>query len=498
MSRKNSGRVAIPLKDVWFVLWNRKKIIALIVLFFVAVGATYATISNLKAKMHPRYVTSAAIAVISETQTGNFGGNSENPSYDDVLMAQKIADSVVYVVTSDKVIDYVISELSLKQTQSAELKAAISAEQYESSQIIKISLRWYDPEEGVEILTALTEVLPDVLIESLKIGNAEIVDFPRAAVLEQGVNVYLVVGIAFAVGLLLGVLFYLLLLIFRPTFLSGEDLEEVLELPLLGEITSDKELRDMAPYELIEKGERILSGQFIEQTAFCTHVLQNILDKADQKTVFTTSTLANEGKSTFAAITAWQLSILKKRVLVVDLDTRKPSLGRYFLKKLDREKTINAVVSGAISAEDACTEVNEYLTILPGMLEKKRVRIDEKIIDSIIELSEKYDYIIIDCPPVGLVSDIMLLKQLSGQAIIVVEQDKAWQGLVVDCANRLEKSGITILGTVLNKVDTRTPANRYYYRNYGSDAYYYGKAPKKKVRAKAELKNADEAEKEIE
>ncbi len=497
MSRQNNGRVAIPLKDVWFVLWNRKKIIALIILFFVAVGATYATISNLQAKLHPRYVTSAAIAVISETQAGNFGENSENPSYDDVLMAQRIADSVVYVVTSDKVIDYVIDDLKLKQTQSQELKDAISAEQYESSQIITIKLRWYDPEEGVEILNSLTEILPDVLIEALKIGNAKIVDFPRAAVLEEGVNVYLVIGIAFAIGLLAGVIFYLLLLIFRPTFLSGEDLEEVLNLPILGEVNSDKELRAMVPYELIGKGEQILSGQFIEQTAFCTHVLQNILDKTEQKIVFTTSTLANEGKSTFAAITAWQLSLLKKKVLIVDLDTRKPSLGKYFVERLDREKTINAVANGSVSVEDACTVVNEYLTILPGFLERKRVRIDGDIVEKLVDLSEKYDYVVIDCPPVGLVSDIMLLKQLSGQAIIVVEQDKAWQGMVVDCANRLEKSGITILGTVLNKVNTRTPANRYYYRNYGGD-YYYGSTPKKKVRTKSEFKKAKKSKKDIE
>lgn len=493
MNQKNSGKVAIPLKDVWFVLWSRKNKIALITLFFVMLGVAFAGISNLQSKSHPRYVTSAAIAIVSENQAGSFSGNSKNPSYDDVNMAQKMADSVIYIATSDKVLDRVIEDLNLKQTQAAELKESIQLSQYEYSQIIKISLDWYDPDEGVRILTSLTNVLPEILIESLKIGNVEIVDFPRAAVQETGVSFPLVIGLAFIIGLIVSVLFYFLLLIFRPTFLSGEDLEDTLELPLVGEITVDKNLRSMNAYELIDNGEKLLSGQFVEQASFCAHILKNILAEKGQKTVFVTSALANEGKTTFAAVVAWQLSQQQKKVLVVDLDTRKPSLGRYFLKTLDKKKTINAVARGKLSAKDACVDINEYLTVLPGYLEEARIRIDNALIENLLEISELYDYIIIDSSPVGLVSDVMQLKKLSGQAVIVVEQAKAWQGLVINCANRLEKAGIEILGSVLNKVDTRTPANRYYYRNYGNDLYYDDNH-NKKVRKKPDLKREDNAE----
>ncbi len=492
MERNKTGKVAIPLKDIWFVLWNRKGRILLFALFFFLLGAAFAAISNLQSRAHPRYITSAAIAVISENQKGTFTGNADNPSYNDVYLAQNMADSVIYVATSDKVVDKVIDLLHLEQTKPSELKDALSLQQYENSQIIRIALNWYDPEEGVRILTALTSVLPDILIESLKIGNVEVVDFPRAAVQESGMHVVLVSGLSAFAGLLAGILFYLLRLIFRPTFLSGEDLEDVLEVPVMGEITADKNLRGLNAGELMENGEQSLSGQFVEQTAFCAHILKNTLDSRDEKVVFVTSALAGEGKTTFAAVLAWQLALQQKKVLLVDLDTRKPSLSRYFLKVLDKGKTVNAVARGELQAAEACVSVSEYLDLLPGYLGKTRVRMDDALIRQLLERINHYQYVIFDSSPVGLVSDVMHLKKLSGQAVLVVEQGKAWQGLVADCANRLEKADISILGGVLNKVNIRTPANRYYYRNYGSDAYYYYGNRKKKTRGKTGKTLAEE------
>lgn len=491
MSHGVTDKVSIPLKDIWFVLWNKKHKIMLITLFCVVLSLSIAGLISLQNRAHPRYITSSAIAVISENQSGNFSGNSDNPSYEDVSLAQKMADSVIYIATSDKVLDEVTEKLDLKQTQIDELKSSLTLEQYEESQIIRISLTWYDPDEGVKILTALTEVLPDILIESLKIGNAEIVDFPRAAVMEPGVNILLMGAISLVIGLVIGVIFYVLKLVFRATFLSGEDLEDTLELPLLGEITVDKNLRIMNPYELVTIGERILSGQFIEQSAFCAHILKNEMDEKEQKTIFVTSSVANEGKTTFSAVIAWQLALQQKKILLIDLDTRKPCLGRYFFRVLDKEKTVNAVAKKWVSVQDACVDINEYLTVLPGYLEKSRMRIDNELIDALMSVVDDYDYVIIDSSPVGLVSDVMRLKKLSGCAIMVVEQGKAWQGLVADCANRLEKSGIAILGTVLNKVNVKTPANRYYYRNYGNDSYYTGDDTKKKVRKESKHKKAE-------
>ncbi len=486
MNEKSSGRASIPLRDIWFVLWNRKNRIALIVLFFVVLGVTVAGISNVRKSMHPRYITTAAFTVISEDYNGNFAYDSQTPTHDEVYMAQKMADSVIYIAKSDKVLDEVIEALDLKQTQLEELKEALLLEQYEDSQVIIITLNWYDDEEGVRILGVLADVLPGALIESLKIGGVEIVDFPRAAVQEEGYNLLLVMLIMLLAGLVVGILLYILLLIFRPTFLSGTDVEDVLEVPLLGEITADKNWRTLNPHEMTEKGEQILSGLFIEQSSFCAHILRNILDEKKQKSVFITSTLASEGKTSFTAVIAWQLALQEKRVLLVDLDIRKPSLGRYFFQKLDRNKTVNAVAKGITTAEEACIDINEYLTVLPGYLEKSRISIDNDLVEKLLFLSEKYDYVLIDSSPVGLVSDVMRLKKLSDCAVLVVEQGKAWQGLVAECVTRLEKGGISIAGAALNKVNISTPANRYYYRNYGNDLYYYSGESKKKVRKKAD------------
>lgn len=86
-----------------------------------------------------------------------------------------------------------------------------------------------------------------------------------------------------------------------------------------------------------------------------------------------------------------------------------------------------------------------------------------------------YDYIIIDCPPLGLVIDAAIIGGQSDGAIIVVEAGKTKYRLVQNVKDQLENSGVSVLGVVLNKVERKNQKG-YYNKYYGSQKYegYYG------------------------
>ena len=99
----------------------------------------------------------------------------------------------------------------------------------------------------------------------------------------------------------------------------------------------------------------------------------------------------------------------------------------------------------------------------------------EKMLTQVLEpLRDTYDYIIIDCPPLGVVIDAAIIGRLSDGAIMVVEAGKTKYRLAQNVKDQLENSGASVLGVVLNKVEQKNQ-KRYYNKYYGSYKYegYY-------------------------
>ena len=82
---------------------------------------------------------------------------------------------------------------------------------------------------------------------------------------------------------------------------------------------------------------------------------------------------------------------------------------------------------------------------------------------------EKYDYVIVDTPPLGSVIDSAIAAKYADGAVIVIEADAINYHFVQDVKKQLDKSGVRILGTVLNKVQVKT--GKYGYGNYGYGNY---------------------------
>jgi len=141
---------------------------------------------------------------------------------------------------------------------------------------------------------------------------------------------------------------------------------------------------------------------------------------------------------------------------------------------------MNALYRGETDREEAITSLTGNLDILPAVLEKKPLPLDDALLDMVRNLQKDYDVVLMDTSPVGQVADTMSLNQLADVAFLVVRFDSASMESIREALGRLNKSGMKIMGCVVNSVNELRNLKRYdhYHDGYGSSRKPHKKAEK--------------------
>lgn len=197
------------------------------------------------------------------------------------------------------------------------------------------------------------------------------------------------------------------------------------------------------------------------------------LSGKDTKVVMFTSCGPNEGKSTVTMNLASSIADGGKKVLFIDCDLRKSVLvGRYRVKK--GIKGLTHFLSGQNTLEEVIysTNVENMDVILAGPVPPNPAELLDSPLfkDTVKEMREKYDYVIIDTPPLGSVIDAAIVATVSDGAVLVIAANQVSYKFAQNVMEQLKKTKIKIIGSVLNKVDLSE--NGYYGKHYGK---YYGK-----------------------
>ena len=193
----------------------------------------------------------------------------------------------------------------------------------------------------------------------------------------------------------------------------------------------------------------------------------------DVKVIAFTSSVPNEGKSFVTFNLTASLAEDGKRVLYIDADIRKSvTVARY---GVDIEtKGLAHYLSGQAKLDDIIYETNidNFDIIFTGQVAPNPSELlGNAYFKKLIETKrDDYDYIIIDCPPLGSVIDAAIVAKECDGAIIVIETDNASYKIVQRVKKQLEKSGVRILGAVLNKVEMG--GKGYYGKGYYGRSYY--------------------------
>ncbi|MBO7253879.1 MAG: CpsD/CapB family tyrosine-protein kinase [Clostridia bacterium] len=196
------------------------------------------------------------------------------------------------------------------------------------------------------------------------------------------------------------------------------------------------------------------------------------------KIITFTSPIPSEGKSTTISNIAVSLSKAFYKVLLIDCDLLKPRLHKTF--KIKNQSGISNVLSKLSTFEESVQVLDEYsglhiLTAGIAVPNSSEMLGSDRMKKTLEELSEKYDYILLDTPPINVISDGLNLSRISDGVVVVVRQDHSTHDELKHAINSLKFISAKILGIVFNGAEEQGQKSRYgkssKYGNYGK----YGK-----------------------
>ena len=184
------------------------------------------------------------------------------------------------------------------------------------------------------------------------------------------------------------------------------------------------------------------------------------------------SSMQGEGKSITALNVAATYAEDGKKVLIVDLDFRRPKLHRSFRK--ENKDGIADVLLGNIKLEDAIIHGDNGIDCLhrgSKVPYPTAVLGSEQIKGIFEELRKMYEYIIVDCPPILAVSDAAIISKLCDGCVFVISQTKTERAAAKESVKILRDNGVNILGCIFTNISARSSyyyssKYKYYYQNY--------------------------------
>ena len=206
----------------------------------------------------------------------------------------------------------------------------------------------------------------------------------------------------------------------------------------------------------------VISEQY---RAIRTNIEYSNVDQ-NTKTILVTSSDKNEGKTTTVSNLAVSFANLNKKVLILDCDLRNPSIHKMF--KLNNIYGLTDILAKD-KAVDKCiqkTELENLYVLTAGAIPPNPAEIlsSEKMKNLIEDLKNIYDYIFIDTPPIGLVTDAGVLSSFIDGVVLVVKSESVEKKYLEETKKKLDAVDARILGAILNSY--KSEQKDYYYYSY--------------------------------
>jgi protein-tyrosine kinase len=195
---------------------------------------------------------------------------------------------------------------------------------------------------------------------------------------------------------------------------------------------------------------------------------------APPKTILFTSASNSEGKTVSALNTAVVFAHTGVRVLLVDVDLRRPRCHKVLA--LENQAGLTEVLAGACNVSELIrsTDIDSLSFLSAGSIPPNPSELvgSDKMRDTLAQLTSEYDVVVIDSPPILPVTDAMLLSTMVDGVVLVVNSSKTAKQHVKAAYARLEFARAKVFGVLLNQVDVNSQHYQYYRRYYGGyDTY---------------------------
>jgi capsular exopolysaccharide synthesis family protein len=451
----------MDLQDFLKLLRSRWMTIAITTALGVLAAIAYTLMTTPLYQASTRLFVSTTVGrSAAELYQGNRLSQDRVASYTELLTGETLAQRTV---------DKMDLDISAKQ-----LKAKIEATAKTDTVLIDVSVLDASPVRARDIANALSNEFV-VMVRELETPSPGAAPDARVVV-EQKASIpekpslpkpsRNILG-GLAGGLLLGVGLAVLRDRLDNTVKTRETLEEITSVGLVGSIPLDKECRN-APAISFENNNSAIAEAFRKLRTN----LQFLAVDNPPRLIVVTSSVPSEGKSTSAINIALALAEAEFQVALVDGDLRRPSLDKYM--GLVGPVGFSTVLSGGATLDDVLQNTMfPNLTVMtagtspPNPSELLSSLSAKKVLE---ELRQRFDYVIIDSPPILAVTDGAILAAKSDGALIMARYGETKREQLAHAVGTLEDVGATLLGTVFTITPTRGHSSYHYSYNYS----YYG------------------------
>ncbi|MCR2815864.1 polysaccharide biosynthesis tyrosine autokinase [Microbacterium jiangjiandongii] len=452
----------MELRDYLRILHKNWILLLVLLIAGLAGGAGYAFLQT------PKYEASTQLYVSVRTEGAATGDLVQGTNF-----ARQMVTSYVDVIPTSLVLDPVIEELEL-DTTAGQLARQVSASTPLNTVLIDIAVTDEDPELAAAIADATAASFAQAVQTTLEKPQAVDAVSPVQITITQPAtvpaaptspNVPLLIALGALLGLAAGVALAVLRTVLDTRIHTLHDIEALTDKPLLGGIAFDPE----AP-----KRPLIVHADPRSPRAESFRTLRTnlqFLDVEDGPRSFVVSSAGpGEGKSTTTANLAIALAETGARVALLDGDLRLPRVADYM--GLEGGVGITDVLIGRVQLTDALQKwgANQLFVLTSGPVPPNPSELlGSAAMDQLLAaLTEHFDYVLIDAPPLLLVTDAAVLSKKTRGVILAAASGKTKKQDLSGAVRTLDTAGGNLLGVVVTMLPTKGPDS------YGYGSYTYG------------------------
>ncbi len=303
------------------------------------------------------------------------------------------------------------------------------------------------------------------------VSNSRVLNKPTMPKIPISPDPKQVYAIIIFIGLILGLGFILIKYLTDRTLTSREEVEASTDIPILGTVIKSNQDSEVASMQVITNPRSHLTECFRTLRANILFSLTNV----EKPILSITSTTSEEGKTFVSVNTAGVLSLLDKKIILLDLDLRKPRLHLAF--NLSNEKGVsNLLVNPKLDFKDF-VQFSGYpnldiITSGPIPPNPSELLNSQEFTELLNKLKSDYDMIICDTAPIGLVTDTIPILKLSNLSLYVYRANKSDRNFLRNAEVLKNEHNLKHLYLLINYLDTNTSRYGYGY-GYGYNSGYY-------------------------
>lgn len=373
-------------------------------------------------------------------------------SMNNLVAAKEAATVLAQVLESTVVLDTLKSDAQLQN-----FNGTITATQVEGTNFINIIVTDDSPEDAIIAIQSLMRIFPTF---TAYLSDSVVQVIRNPAVSANPINAIDVSGTAMKAAILGGGAMTALLcwLYFQEnTIQTRSGARHALDSHIIASVCRERVRgRKKKGKKAVQVFSPSASFAYTEQiNSICTR-LEQASSTNGSKVILVAGSGENEGKSTIAANVAAALSLMGKRVALLDCDLRNPSLNRFFDGKYTAQVPLNQLLAQPLNKDSLlqCMQRHEKLGIymlFPVSSDKRCTELlTGETMDQLLRQLRIFDYVILDTPPMGYFADAEALAEKADASMLVVRRDHTPAPELNDAIDILRASGADFLGCVLN------------------------------------------------